>query len=497
MSIFTNIKNLFSGGGAAMKYEVLRQNRKRKHQPVERAGENGQRGITNDWDMLQAVSEARNLYRNYSAAKSFLIQFKLHVIGRGNRLFCTTKNDDWNEATQTWYEKTWAPSCDARDDRNLHDLNALMLTSVLREHDCVVYFDNFGIAGESSKGKIWTWESDQIASIKKSDWAKHAAEIAKTLGIKADGMQQTSGVISDKFGRVAGYIVSTTRGNIEAAWDDVTVLPRGPARLLKNSWRLNEHRGASELLTAAASLVDNYELLQAELQGAKGAGKWVAAIKTDDSHWKSIGRADSSSAAGEINVTDSAADDFTNYKRLEKLFDGAVEYLDPGDELDLKSNPRLGGKLEEFLNYQTIMAGASMGLPRFYSLMKADASFSATRAEMNLAEALFTYWQTWLERYVLTWEAENAIAHGISTGQLESATGWRGQYEFDHPKQIPIQETQRANADKTFFELGEKTLRDVVGPEWREKLRQRDKEIVYRQTLKNAANSGQQQTTEQ
>lgn len=471
------------------KYEILKQNRKRRHQPIEYSGETGISGITNNWDMLRAVAEMRNLYRNYAAAKSFLIQFKLHVIGRGNRMFCTLDGeDDWNEFTQNWYNKIWAKNCDARDDRHLHDLNALILSSVLREHDCVAYFDQFGIAGEKSAGKIWTWESDQIMSLSKKDFDAHRTDIAQILQIKnADGLIQSSGVISDEYGIVSGYIVSRKRGLPETNWKDATVLPRGPARLLKNTWRLNEHRGASEMLTAAAGLVDNYEILQAELQGAKGAGKWVAAIKTIDSHIKSIGRTDSSDADSEIDITDADADDFKNYTHLEKLFDGAIEYLDPGDELDLKANPRLGNQLEAFLNYQTIMAGASMGLPRFYSLMKADASFSATRAEMNLGDDLFGYWQKWLENYVLTWETENAIEFGMRTGTVAAKTGWRGKYEYDHPKQTPIQEAQHANANKTFFETGEKTLRDEVGPEWREKLRQRDREIIYKQNLKNNA----------
>lgn len=476
------------------KYDILKQGRKRRHQPIEHTNETGISGITNNWDMLRAIAEMRNLYRNYSVAKSFLIQFKLHVIGKGNRMFCTTDNDDWNEQTQRWYNKVWSNECDARDDRNIHDLNALILNSVLREHDCVVYYDKNGIAGPKSAGKIWTWESDQIMDLTKADFEEHKKEIAKILKIdKYENIHQNSGVITDEFGIVSGYIVSCVRGLTETKWENATILPRGPAKLLKNTWRLNEHRGSSELLTAAASLIDNYEILQAELQGAKGAGKWVAAIKTDDSHFKSIGRVDSSDGDSEIDLTDDDVADFTNYKNLEELFEGAVEYMDPGDSLELKSNPRLGNQLEAFLNYQTIMAGASMGLPRFYSLMKADASFSATRAEMNLGAAIFGYWQSWLERYVLTWETKNALEFGIDNGIIKYIPNWEGMYEYDHPKQFPIMENAKASADKTFLEIGEITLRDSVGPEWRDKLRQRDKEIVYRQYLRDKANKKLQQ----
>lgn len=453
------------------KYDVIHDRRSRRTASVEFREETGKTGMLDDFSFMRAAGIARDLRRNYSQAKAMLWQFQLHVIGRGNCVHFSTDDEEWNEAAAYWYNEQWAMNCDARDDRRLADINGQILLSVLREHDCLAFFDH----GAISPGKMWFWESDQICNLTEDDFARHRLTIARRLGIRgSDEMTQESGIVRDRFGRVAGYIVHGGRGRQNVEWKDATVLPRGLARLFKNSWRLNQQRGTSEILTAAANLIDGYEILVAELNAAKTQAKQAMAVYCTDSHQKALHRADSSDGqSAEAALTDDDAAAFRNYRNFELLSAGAIEYLEPGDEVKMLENKRPAPQLETFLSAQGIMAGASMGLPRFFSLLKADASFSAVRGEMNLADVNFQWWQQWAQDYLLDWQLENALGYAFAEGILPARSDWKPHREFCHPKMPKLDENKATQAAKDQLDSDLTTLREQIGPDWRKKVKQR------------------------
>ena len=462
-------------------YDLTTQIKHRRQSQVEYQEERGKCGIMNDQQALMTTADARNLYRNYCQAKSMVQQLLMNIIGEGNRVIFDTGSEEWDEEANHWFENEWGASCDGRDDRHIHDLNKLFLGSVIREHDCVVWFDRGGVI---DGGKIFYWETDQVQSISEKDFQKRINTIARRIGWtgRAKSLRQESGVIfAGRSGKPLGYFVTPHRGKTIADWKDVTVLPVGPARMIKNKWRLIQGRGVADILTCATSLIDNYEMLGAELQSAKTAAHQAMAIYTEDSHMLAKARADSSSGqTTDASIEDPDAAAFTNYTNWEKHSNGAIEYMQNGDKVEILKNDRPAAHMQDFIAANSIASGGSMGLTRVYSLMQANASFSAVKGEMNIAGVSFKNWQKFLERYVLKWEVEEAISYAVATGQLlQAPANWRRSYEFDHPKQKSLDEDKQTRSDERALRTGLKNRKDIHGPDWRKVDKQRKVEDAH------------------
>jgi capsid protein len=454
--------------------------RLRRVSSVEFSDETGKQAQLSDFESLITVAQARHLHRNYTQAKSMLGQLQMHVVGCGNRVIFETDDKGWNASASTWHEKVWGRNCDGRDDRTIHELNGLFLMSVIREHDCLAWFDRGGII---ESGKIFYWETDQICNLRDKDFKAKINTIARRVGWsgRTASLRQSSGVIYARTGKPLGYIVHPGRGLTEVAWDKATVLPYGPARLIKKNWRLGQRRGVADMLTAAASLVDSYEMLESELASAKTVAHMPLVIKTEDAHQVARNRADESDGqAAEVGLADTNAGAFTNYRNFERLSRGAIEYMEPGDSVEVLDNKRLGPNLATFLDAQAINAGGSMGLPRFFALMKADASFSAVRGEMNLGKVTFSCLQAFLENHLLRWEVTESVSYAVATGQLPPApAGWEMSYCFDHPVLEPLDEDKLTRSNERALRTVQKTWRDIHGPDWQLVMDQAAQERAY------------------
>lgn len=469
-------------GQPEMRYDVTSREARtaRRSATIEMTEERGKWGQLNDLESLLTTARLRDLYRNYSQAKTIINQIVTHVVGCGNRVIFSTADKDWNAAAADWYENEWARYCDGRDNRNLHDLNGLFLCSIIREHDCLVWFDRGGIVEE---GRLFYWETDQICNLREKDFKAKIHTIARRVGWsgRADSLRQECGVIMARTGKPLGYVVHPGRGVTEVAWEKATILPHGPAQLIKKSMRLHQRRGVADMLTCAANLVDSYEMLEAELNAAKTAAKFAIKVKSSDAFELARARSESNTGVDTpITVESDTVSQPAQYRNFEKLSGGAIEYLMPEDDVEVLENKRPAAHMSEFIDAQSIYAGGSVGLPRFFSLMKADASFSAVRGEMNLGIATFEVLQKFLERYVLNWEVEEAISWASATGQIPPAPiGWNRKINYDHPVLQPLDEDKQTRSNERALKTGQKTLQDIHGPDWRDKVDQRAEERAY------------------
>ena len=226
------------------------------------------------------------------------------------------------------------------------------------------------------------------------------------------------------------------------------------------------------MLTAAKNLIDAGELLDAERLSAKTLAHTAMAIKCADPHKKSIGRAASGDSPGANPgpaLTDAKVTTRQNYTNFEKLTAGAIEYINHADEIVPLPNNRPGPQIQSFVDYQGNTAGASLGLPRLYALLQANSSYSAARAETNIAEKTFGKDQKWLERYVLDFELYHVINYGVSTGQIAAPTDpmWRYKASWEHPEVAPIDRLKSSKADSQDLKNGTANLADLNGPDWK------------------------------
>ena len=126
--------------------------------------------------------------------------------------------------------------------------------------------------------------------------------------------------------------------------------------------RAGQLRGISDLTPAVMVGNDVADLLDAELDGAKMAAKWLAIIKAMDPIAAQAARdgikfgSDSGAAEPE--------------QKIEELENAVIEYLRPGEDIELASSPRPGANFAPYIKLNLCMISVVTGCP--YELLSGD-----------------------------------------------------------------------------------------------------------------------------
>ena len=110
--------------------------------------------------------------------------------------------------------------------------------------------------------------------------------------------------------------------------------------------RPGQLRGISEFTPGVLVARDLSDYMDAEMDGAKMAAKWMAIVKTPD-------------IMGRQFDTTTAADG----KKIESLQNAIIEYLRPGEEMSLMANPRPGTNFPPMVKLILTMLSVSTGVP--------------------------------------------------------------------------------------------------------------------------------------
>jgi capsid protein len=234
------------------------------------------------------------------------------------------------------------------------------------------------------------------------------------------------------------------------------------------------------MLTAATNFQDLYEILAKELQSAKVAASIAGWTKRTDAvtNWddpstgsaylpENSGKDATTTALEGANSTDPAQ---PNYERFESLTGGMWEYLAKGDEIGFADIDRPNVHLAEFMEAVLGHAGASVGLARAYTILRADSSYTSFRGDMVLSWATFYMLQKWLERDYADWVAHKAINYAIRKGILTLSAGWEQAISWSWPVMPNVDELKEANAVKQSLKNGTTDFSQQLGPDWRRKL---------------------------
>lgn len=451
-------------------YDILSsQNSKKRRRPsIEVLNEDK---ILGAYGRLEAINVGRNLQRNYATAVSNARQFKLNVVGAtGPKLSLQTDDADANQAANKEFNVRFAKDPDARDDTPLNEITANILTTVKREADVLVVFDDF----DEDDGKLLFWEADQLTTLSEADWKRQTQFPAD------QGFTQCEGVIIDKRGVVRGWIVCAERGKGISKLDDVMILKRdrdndpGVARLIKSPWRLNQLRGSAEILPAAADYQDSYEILSSELQSAKVASKFAGVVTKKEAAEDSLldsGTDPESIIDGSGTTIQTGEPIADNYDRMEALTGGYMEYLEEGEDFKILDFQRPNVHMQEFLETTTKNAGAALGLSATYSTLNTSTSYTAFRGDMLIAWAQFHWDQKFLERRFLDWVAKKRLAWAQRKGRIANLpANWDESMKFIWPEMPSIDPLKTANAIKQELANGTTDYSKLLGPNWREAL---------------------------
>jgi len=448
------------------RYDAIETNRNRRAPQIELKNEDQ---TLDPRKRLLSHNLGRDLERNFASARGLIHQFRINVVGSDGKMQVNTED---GEQASKWFNEVWSKDCDFRDELHWSTILQNVVASAIREGDVLAVFDD-EVTSEDS-GKLIHFEADQICNLNEQEFIKLPGYVA--------GWTQESGIVRDRVGKIVGYICTGKRGlTIIDKLDEATFFPRGVAKLIKNPWRLNQGRGVSAILTAATNFQDLYEILAKELQSAKVAASIAGWTERTDAVMdydnpaslaaflpENAGKAAEDTATESANSADPTA---PNYERFEALTGGLWEYLAKGDKINFADIDRPNIHLAEFIEAVLGHAGASVGLARAYTILRADSSYTSFRGDMVLSWATFYALQKWIERDYADWVAKKAITWAIRTGAVdEPAAGWDRSISWSWPRMPNVDELKEESAIKQALKNGTTDFSKQLGPDWRKRL---------------------------
>jgi len=133
--------------------------------------------------------------------------------------------------------------------------------------------------------------------------------------------------------------------------------------------RPGQLRGISSLTPCVMVAHDLGAYMDAEIDAAKMAAKYLAFVKTGDPYTRQFGRVE----------TDSDSD-----QQIEEMENAIIEYLAPGEDIQVASNPRPGSNFPPFVKLILTMMSVTTGVP--YELLSGDyggMNYSTSRTVRN------------------------------------------------------------------------------------------------------------------
>jgi capsid protein len=465
---------LWKGRAHAVKaeYDVLKSNKLRRTPRNETTDEGG---IYTPSKRAKGTNIGRELERNYSSARGIIHQFRMNVVGALGKL---QVNADGGDEAAAWFNSVWAKDCDYRDAQHFSTVCQNVVAAIMREGDLLAVFDD-GLIDNS--GKLLFWESDQVLPC--------STELFKEA-FPGEGNVQDGGIARDKWGRVLGYTCTGKRGLTTIDQKaDLTVWQRDNAIMPRDPWRLNQGRGVPPMLTAAASLLDLYEMLARELQTAKkAAGDYgYAERETAVDDWDNPGSKpenlpeNSGKDAATVATETGGGGTGRNYESAEAFTGGYFDYVQPGEKITLHDTKRPNVHMAEFIEAVLCHAGAAFGLARAYACLRADTSYTAFRGDMIMSwQGAFFPMQKWLERCFADWVAVKALRWAMRRNLIKTLpAGWEQSLSWRWPRMPEVQVDTAQNAIALALKNGTTDFAQEIGPDWKQHFDSLAEQIAY------------------
>jgi lambda family phage portal protein len=398
-------------------------------------------GTTERYKLIRA---ARDLADNFPPIRSLLLKFATYVSGRLNYQARTGDRDLDMKIERYW--RNWCSKCDFLRRHDFVTLLQLAVMAVLRDGDC-----GFVIVRDQGELRLQSVESDRIGS---------------PYNRLIDSDNYIGGIVLDDYGRPDQYELYVR--TISNQYIDPTRIPAAEFIHLFDPTRLDEYRGRSAFATALNAARDLQEALKAEIQAIKFASYQTGIIMSE------TGAAEASDY-----FASSQPNDFGQRAKLESVDPGTMNYLSPGEKMEMFENSRPTGAFGEFVRLVQSHICMSVGLPYGFSF-DADKSGPMARMEAEMADRTFARWRRLLETQFLDRIKNIVLLDAASRGLipdneylLDGRWGW--------PRKASIDYGREARADIDLWKAGLKTAAQIYsegGEDYEEALRTRAKEAA-------------------
>lgn len=464
-------------------------------------------------DRNRIIAFARRLVRNSDQTESILHQFEVQVVGAvGGKAvfdFGSDKLDDPNEAKMTAAFAAWASECEFFDDADLNTLLKLVLRTQIIGGDLVLVFDDDLV---SDSGQIISFEPDCIGNIPSGDFDRLFPGCTQQQGIIKDPNSKTVGAIVSWSQRGQSvYALKTTdkQGNVRmAAWP----LVKEPGTSWKDSlfiihrniWRFNQGRGSSGLWAALATLCDLTDLQGYEIQSAKKNAQTLGQVTKEDSAKDDSSELDkdynpdihapiadgSENGQSENGQTDDSDDeevdaDFEVLKAAGCLY----ELMPKGVKMELFDTKHPNSNMPQFISWLQRVAAYTLGLSAFHATGKADSSYSAAMAEIQLSQKSFNDAWHKLESSILDWIMRRWTAWAKRRGlfpvdEASLPADWqRTCVQWERPEQASLNPVDEQKARSEGLRNGTILYADIDGARWKERAAKRAREKAFAERL--------------
>jgi lambda family phage portal protein len=393
-------------------------------------------------ERYKLIRAARDLADNFPPVRSLLLKFATYVSGRLSYQ-ARTGDRDLDDRIERYWER-WCRSCDFLRKHDFTSLLQLAVMAILRDGDC-----GFIIVRDGDQLKLQAVEADRIGS---------------PYNRLIDSDTYIGGIMLDEYGRPDKFQIFVR--TINNQYIEPTDIPAAEFIHLFDATRLDEYRGRSAFASALNATRDLQEALKAEVQAIKYASYQTGVIVTEG------GGAD----AADYFAT-SGPNDLGQREKLSNIDAGTINYLSPGEKMEMFRSDRPTGAFAEFIRLVQSHICMSVGLPYGFAF-DADKSGPMARMEAAMAERTFARWRRLLESQFLDRIKNIILLDAQSRGLLPE-----NEYLLDGrwcwPAKVSIDYGREAQADIALWKAGLKTAGQIyadMGEDYEEAFLARAKE---------------------
>ncbi len=463
---------------------------------AETTGEVGQLTIS---ERNRLVALARNAARNSERLEGILHQIEINVVGVDGGKAVFEFPAGYEKAAQKIEREfaNWAQEAEYFEDLDLQDILKLALRTQMIGGDVVLVFDD-DITGRST-GQVIAFEPDCIGDL--VGFEKRYPGYKQFQGIVKDANGKTIGVtVSWSQRGLSAYDETDTEGR-KAAW--TLIKPAGQRwrdslfTIFRGVGRFNQLRGSSRLWPGLGTVADMTDLQGFEVQAAKnGAQKIGQILQTEEKNEADISAELDPDAQAPIGTDDyqaaaeaaqAAAEEADQMELdVEEIHGAGVIYdvMPPNVKMELLDTKHPNDKLVEFSTWLHRGVGFAIGLGSIHSTGKADSSYSASQAEMVLAQVEFDDEFHKLEKYILDWVLVNwsrwAQRRGIIPQDNALPVDWRRTcVKWQRPPHRSLDPVKEQSALNSGLKNGTILYREKWGPDWKRKALAFSEEIEF------------------
>lgn len=346
------------------------------------------------------------LYMSAPIATSAVDTNRTNVVGLGLQLKSNINREILGmtaEQAEEWQKRTeqewalWAENkktCDATGVNDFYEIQQLALISWLTSGDVFGVLKHYETTPLKPYSlRIHLVEADRIATpsdtsfITASNW---------TRGTTKDGNRIFDGVEIDKRGQIVAYYIRSnyplenfaeeTKWTRVEAYGKETGLPQ--IVHIMNSERCDQYRGVSYLAKIIEPLLQLRRYTESELTAAVIESFFTAFIKPG-----ALG--DTDDPLDEPGESTDRGGERVGYENDYELGPGAMNYLNPGEDVIFGDPKRPAGGFDGFVRAICEQIGAALEIPADLLLKSFNSSYSASRAALLEAWKSFRMRRVW------------------------------------------------------------------------------------------------------